>query len=364
MFTRLAEPFDPREIKWRVTNTAAFRDKRGQRLRGRVIAYGDPRAYQDRLNELFTPSGWTRRYSVQVVQNFERRAKGSESCVTAKIVVTCELTIFGFGTHAGLGEEWADDENAGTSAEAQAFKRACSCFGLGRYLYDLDGGWVDLDERKQPLEKPRLPEFALPVSQRNTKGAGSANGHHRNGVVRDDVVARLKQLEGEVGLGLSRWALHQVAKVDSIEKVRNFAHLQSLLEKTTDLARGVERLRRAITTNGGAQRYVELVRELNLTSDAIDDIPDRAMLRTLVTRMEEGNTQSRAPDGGVSQMRGVFLQEATRVANERRRPLGDVVAELSDGDFTLATLKQMTEADIPRLRAALERLRSVRQGRS
>jgi len=38
------------------------------------------------------------------------------------------------GTHSGTGEAWADDENAMTAAEAQAFKRACSCFGLGRYL--------------------------------------------------------------------------------------------------------------------------------------------------------------------------------------------------------------------------------------
>ncbi len=58
-------------------------------------------------------------------------------------------------------------------------------------------------------------------------------------------------------------------------------------------------------------------------------------------------------------MRGVFLQEATRVANQSRRPLGDVVAEASGGNFTLATLKQMTEADAPKLRAALAALRSV-----
>src|SRR5260370_39319574 len=30
--------------------------------------------------------------------------------------------------------------------EAQAFKRALSCFGLGRYLYDMGGECVDLDE--------------------------------------------------------------------------------------------------------------------------------------------------------------------------------------------------------------------------
>jgi len=52
----IEEPFDPREIKWRVTNTTA--DKR----RGQMLAYADPRAYTDRLNELFTVRGWAREY--------------------------------------------------------------------------------------------------------------------------------------------------------------------------------------------------------------------------------------------------------------------------------------------------------------
>jgi len=153
--TALEEPFDPREIKWRVTNTTA------DRRRGQVIAYADPRAYTDRLNDLFTVRGWTREYTVQVIQNFERKERGTgDGIISGKIVVTCRLTIDRMGSHSGLGEEWADNENAGTAAEAQAFKRACSCFGLGRYLYDLDGNWVDLDERKQPLSRPRLPDWA------------------------------------------------------------------------------------------------------------------------------------------------------------------------------------------------------------
>ena len=63
-----------------------------------------------------------------------------------------------------------------TAAEAQAFKRACACFGLGRYLYDLAGSWVDLDEKKQILSKPKFPEWALPKrkSNRGTPG-GSTN---------------------------------------------------------------------------------------------------------------------------------------------------------------------------------------------
>jgi hypothetical protein len=59
------------------------------------------------------------------------------------VLVTCELTIFGLGSHSATGEEWADNSNAGTAAEAQAFKRSCACFGLGRYLIvSPERGWI------------------------------------------------------------------------------------------------------------------------------------------------------------------------------------------------------------------------------
>ena len=41
--------------------------------------------------------------------------------------------------------------------EAQTFKRACSCFGLGRYFYDFGKMWVEINEYKQPRELPDLP---------------------------------------------------------------------------------------------------------------------------------------------------------------------------------------------------------------
>ena len=80
-------------------------------------------------------------YYIHTSANFER---SKDQKIVAKVLVTCELSIFGLGSHSATGEEWADNDNAGTSAEAQAFKRACSCFGLGRYLYYFEGIWVDL----------------------------------------------------------------------------------------------------------------------------------------------------------------------------------------------------------------------------
>ena len=384
----LEEPFDVAEIKWRVTNTSQIGSRNGPRFRGQMLAYADPRAYTDRLNDLFTPSGWTRDYSVQLVQNFERKERGSaERTITAKIVVTCKVTLYGFATHTGLGEEWADNDNAGTAAEAQAFKRACSCFGLGRYLYDLDGQWVDLDEKKRPLETPRLPDWARPKTQQPRKQGWSAekqtsspqhkqngNGTPRNGrggLYRDELLGQVKALCGTVGFSLAGTVLKTVANVDAPDKVRDMAKLTMIFEKLQDLARGVERLR-AAAAKAGEQRYSTLCREMNLASESIDDIPDRATLRQIlqILEAEAGVNESRptqhsggAPDdapangvGDLGELRGRLLREAARVSGAMNRTLGDVIQEAAKGAFTLATLRTLGDADAGKVEAALREL--------
>ena len=75
----------------------------------------------------------------------------------------CDLSIQG-STRSSTGEFAAGDFAPGTSAEAQAFKRACVKFGLGRYLYDVPIHWVGYDERSKKLtETPTLPKQFLPA---------------------------------------------------------------------------------------------------------------------------------------------------------------------------------------------------------
>ena len=126
-FAELEVPFDPAQIKWRVMRTS--NDGRS----GLILPFADPRAYTDRLNQLFTPAGWTREYTISTVPSLTRMERG-RATVTSKVLVASAVTINRLGSHTGTGEEWADRENAVTAADAQAFKRACSCFGLGRYL--------------------------------------------------------------------------------------------------------------------------------------------------------------------------------------------------------------------------------------
>ena len=89
---QLLDPFDPAEIKWRVTATSSQQGRNGPVKRGQMVAYADQRAYTDRLNDIFGEWGWTRTYSVQVAQNFERTLnKGGngqkQSVICAKVVV-------------------------------------------------------------------------------------------------------------------------------------------------------------------------------------------------------------------------------------------------------------------------------------
>ena len=130
-------PFRAAEITWRVLGD-------GERAEGeaRIIPYAYREAYMRRLDALFGPGGWTQSFSMTTVSNIQRSKKVNKAyamITTGKILVTSTITIEGFGTRSSTGEGWADDENGTTRAQAQAFRRACAEFGLGRYLRELEG---------------------------------------------------------------------------------------------------------------------------------------------------------------------------------------------------------------------------------
>ena len=255
----LEVPFSPDQIHWRVTNTA--KDKR----RGQIVPYADPRAYADRLNALFTPQGWTRQYKVETMSNITRMKKG-ESIISGKILVTCTVTIGGLSSHSGTGEEWADDENGMTSADAQAFKRACACFGLGRYFYDFQGSWVDLDQNQQPKRIPALPAWAIPENWRKgirppgRYGFGSGTqvngtngtGHGSNGnsaqrgqsaeSKADELNPRILGLEKVVGQRLYHAVLREYGKTDDPKLIVDPLTKLRVLQVLESAVRGFDRL--------------------------------------------------------------------------------------------------------------------------
>jgi Rad52/22 family double-strand break repair protein len=248
----LAVPFDAAVVQWRVTESS------DDGTCGLMLPYADPRAYSDRLNDLFTPAGWSRKYAVQASAPVQRSKRGP----AAKILVTCEVTIACIGTNSGTGEEWSDKENALTGAEAQAFKRALSCFGLGRYLYDVDGEWVDLDPNGLPQKIPRLPRWAnpngwiaglRPKPRRNRHALARANGRGgrgnspNHGVNGDGekFVAEIEAMERKIGKRLYRGLLKRVARAWNPQQIRETGVLQQVLAQMQGAERGLARLEAA-----------------------------------------------------------------------------------------------------------------------
>jgi hypothetical protein len=288
---RLQEPFASRDVKWLVAATS--RDGR----KGRVTPYADPRAYTDRLNHIFTASGWTRKYSVHTVSPITRLKK-DKPIQTGKVLVTCVVSIPGVGTHSGSGEEWADDENAMTSAEAQAFKRACSVFGLGRYFYNFAEMWVDIDEYKHPRELPTLPSWALPENERRAPASNGAarketgNGANvgQKGPLDASLTNKIEGSRRDLGLTLYENILGSVARVRSARDIPNQRIQQEVLKWMESGERGVAQVRRVAAEIPETEFYGILD---DLSIPRLDEIPNFGVLAKLVERMNEA--QSRRP---------------------------------------------------------------------
>jgi len=151
MFERLAAPFPPDRVSWRVGST------NGDKTKGMALAYIDARDVMQRLDEVCTPAGWERRHP---------HVGGT---------TTCEIAIWIEGRGWVVKSDGAGD----TAVEAEkgslsdSFKRSAVNWGIGRYLYDLKSPWVELETRGRsqiikPTELPKLtallrqhaPQFA------------------------------------------------------------------------------------------------------------------------------------------------------------------------------------------------------------
>jgi hypothetical protein len=280
LFTQLAEPFDPSVIRWRVTHTTQ------DRSRGAAIAYADPRAYTDRLNQLFTPSGWTRSYDVTAVSAVSRQ-KRDKIIQTGKVLVTCTLTIARLGTHTGSGEQWADEQNAMTAAEAQAFKRAGSCFGLGRYLYNLPETWVSLDGQGKPTRLPVLPDWALPKANSATGKTNPACGPRppvvQRGPIDQKTTAKIEGFRRILGDPIYREILWRVARAGQANAIPNAQVQATIAEAMERASRGIRKAHSLAELIGDTQ-FVSVLDRLHIES--MTTISNLEALKHLVSELE------------------------------------------------------------------------------
>jgi hypothetical protein len=279
LFRALAEPFDPAEIKWRVTHT----NREG--TRGAVIAYADPRAYTDRLNQLFTPTGWTRSFEVSTLSAITR-TKRDKLIQTGKVLVTCKLTIAGLGTQSDCGEEWADEENAMTSAQAQAFKRAASCYGLGRYLYNFKEMWVSLDDHKQPVQIPALPKWALPAGKAVASAqptSGPKPAPVQRGPIDQKLTARIEGFRGALGEPIYKEILYLMAKVERARDIPNTQLQQQIVHWMERAQLGIEKVR-TLAEQLGETRFTTVLHRLQVNPKV--SLPDLETLKILAAELD------------------------------------------------------------------------------
>jgi hypothetical protein len=143
---RLAEPFDPKEVKWKAQTV--------KNNRALAVAYIDARLVMDRLDEVLGLENWQDKYEVM--------GDGS---------VVCTLQAF-------IGEHWVSKADVGSLSEqpdagdrlkaafSDALKRAAVKYGIGRYLYSLPSQWCDYDPvKKQLTQLPQLPDWAQPTRE-------------------------------------------------------------------------------------------------------------------------------------------------------------------------------------------------------
>ena len=184
------------------------------------------------------------------------------------------------------------------SFEAQAFKRALSCFGLGRYFYDFDAPWVDIDDKSRPKKAPTVPSWMVPENwrkgqrpsgrtaansqparqsaaalsgaatpnDRNGTGTGAApstagnqprqngpgNGTSKNGSQPEpnatkaqngsDLDKCIAALQETVGAKLYRWVLREYGHANQPHMVKDPQQKKKILEVLESATRGLRRM--------------------------------------------------------------------------------------------------------------------------
>lgn len=129
---KLSAPFDPKKISWRVGSTTKDKTK------GMALAYIDARDVMERLDSVCGIGGWQCSYP------------------HADKKTICEISIFIDGQWISKADGAGDsDIEAEKGAISDAFKRAAVKWGVGRYLYDLDSPWVELEARGNSFAIPK-----------------------------------------------------------------------------------------------------------------------------------------------------------------------------------------------------------------
>jgi hypothetical protein len=181
-------------------------------------------------------------------------------------------------------------DKVGQEFEAQAFKRSCSCFGLGRYLYHFTGIWMDLDERKRPKTKPTLTGWATPEGWKKGLRPGTEPGQNETGstqVSNDEpwreLVRQVEAMSQPLGKGLYRGLLKSVARAWNPAEIKDGNVLERLLAQMQAAERGLRRLETAYL-HTGAEPLAEILQSLGIRD--MDQINSLEQVKKIVLALE------------------------------------------------------------------------------
>jgi hypothetical protein len=165
--------------------------------------------------------------------------------------------------------------------DAQAFKRACSCFGLGRYLYRFGETRVRLNSRGEPVAIPTLPEWALPPGLTMAQSNGLAGD--TRGPVDQRLTAEIESFRGTLGEPIYAEILRRAGHSANARIIPNAERQKQTIEKMQAAARGFERLRQLAEMAGDAQ-FFAVAERFKIAS--VTELPSLAALKQLVEDLE------------------------------------------------------------------------------
>ena len=162
IFKKLQQPFDEKELSWRVQSSGIKNNKPW----ARVLVYVTNRAIMDRLDDVIGPEKWQ-----NIFQPWHNGA-------------VCGLSLF-LCVKQGMIDDWqwitkfdgADDTDIESTKGglSSAMKRSAVQFGIGRYLYHVGDSFADftpkgkysakIDGKYYKWNPPKLDPVFLPTPE-------------------------------------------------------------------------------------------------------------------------------------------------------------------------------------------------------
>ena len=160
-------------------------------------------------------------------------------------------------------------------------KRACSCFGLGRYLYRFEETWVHLNGRGEPVAIPILPEWALPPGV--TMAPANGQAVDVRGPVDHKLTADIEGFRNTLGEPIYAEILRRAGHTSDSRTIPNADRQKNVVEWMQAATRGFERLHVLVDMAGDAT-FIAVMDNLKIAS--ITSLPSLAALKQLVEELE------------------------------------------------------------------------------